>query len=158
MNVNPIAFSLTKFRPEQASQRTIYQPIVRSSLQKGSAEILDVFDFPQPALFQGKRSITTVAPQALFLLNGPLLKNEAGKLGDLLWKAPAPDDATRLSHLYLRVLNRPITKDETREALVFLSTFDSPAASSDELPQRRHLAWTLLCQALFTSNEFLFRL
>ena len=153
-----MAFSVSKFRPEQASQRTLYLPIIRSGLQKGPAEILDIFDFAQPAQLQGQRSVTTVPPQALFLMNGPLAKNEGGKLGDQEWKAPAKDDAQRLADLYLRVLNRPITKEETAEALAFLATFETPVPASDEVPQRKHLAWALLCQALFTSNEFLFRL
>ena len=157
-NVNPVAFSVTKFRPEQASLRTIYLPVLRSSVQKGPSEILDVFDFAQPAQVQGQRAITTVPPQALFLMNGPLLKNQAGGLADDLLKSTTPDDAVRLADLYLRVLNRPITADESREALAFLSTFDTPIAATDELPQRRHLAWTSLCHALFTCNEFLFRL
>jgi hypothetical protein len=157
-NVNPVAFSTRKFRPEQASLRTVYLPVVRSSAQAGPSEILDVFDFAQPALFQGQRSITTVPPQALYLMNGALIKNEAGKLGDQLWKAPAADDSARLAELYLRVLNRPITADETKDALAFLATFDTPIAASDEIPQRRHLSWALLCHALLTSNEFLFRL
>ncbi len=157
-NVNPVAFSVSKFRPEQANLRTVYLPIIRSGLQKGPAEILDIFDFAQPAQLQGQRWVTTVPPQALYLMNGPLAKNEGGKLGDQLWKAAAKDDAARLADLYLRVLNRPVTKDESTEALAFLATFDTPVAASDEIPQRKHLAWALLCQALFTSNEFLFRL
>lgn len=157
-SVNPVAFSVTKFRPEQANVRTLYLPIIRSSLQKGPAEILDIFDFAQPAQLQGQRFITTVPPQALYLMNGPLVKNEGGRLGDQVWKAPAKDDAARLAGLYLRVLNRPITADETAEALAFLTTFEQPASASDDVSHQKHLAWALLCQALFTSNDFLFRL
>jgi hypothetical protein len=157
-NVNPVAFSVSKFRPEQSSERTIYLPVVRSSSQKGPAEILDIFDFAQPAQMQGRRDITTVPPQALFLMNGPLLKAEAAKLAALLLKSDAADDDTRLADLYLRVLNRPITADESREATAFIATFDKPIAASDELPKRRQQAWSALCHALFTCNEFLFRL
>ncbi len=139
-NVNPVAFSTSKFRPEQARQRTIYLPVVRSSAQRGPAEILDVFDFAQPALFTGQRPITTVPPQALYLMNGPLLKTQAAKLAADLHG----DDRARLAQLYLRVLNRPITDAEAREALDFIA--DTPNA------------WTSLCHALLTCNEFLFRL
>lgn len=157
-NVNPVAFAVSRFRPEQAGERTVYLPVVRSSAQKGPAEILDIFDFAQPAQMQGRRDITTVPPQALFLMNGPLFKAEAAKLAALLLKSHAPDDATRLADLYLRVLNRPITDDEKSEASAFITSFDRPIAASDELPQRRLQAWSALCHALFTSNEFLFRL
>ena len=156
-NVNPVAFSVSKFRPEQSSERTIYLPVVRSSAQKGPGEILDIFDFVQPAQLQGQRTITTVPPQALFLMNGPLLKGESAKLATRLLASHVTDEA-RLAKVYLLVLNRPITADESHEALTFISTFDKPVAASDELPKRQHEAWTALCHALFASNEFLFRL
>ena len=48
------------------------------------------------------------------------------------------------------VLNRPIADEESTEALAFLASFESP--------QSREEAWTALCHALLTCNEFLFRL
>lgn len=143
-NVNPVAFSLSKFRPGQAWQRTVYLPIVRSSAQKGPAEILDFFDFAQPAQFLGQRPVTTVPPQALFLMNSPLFKTQAARLAAALIRLE--DEPLRLAKLYLRVLNRPITPEETAEAHSFLAQ----SSSAD--------AWTSLCHALLTCNEFLFRL
>jgi hypothetical protein len=144
-NINPVAFSVSKFRPEQSRQRTIYLPVVRSSAQTGPSELLDVFDFAQPAQFMGQRAITTVPPQALYLMNGPLLKTQAARLADDLLKSS--DAPARLAQLYLRVLNRPITAAETHEALDFLTAIHSERE-----------AWTALCHALLSSNEFLFRL
>jgi hypothetical protein len=148
-SVNPVAFSVSKFRPEQSQQRTIYLPVLRSSVQKGPGEILDIFDFAQPAQFLGRRPVTTVPPQALYLMNGPLLKTQAAKLAATLLKTEG-EDRTRLADLYLRVLNRPITDEESTEALQFLVSFESPAT--------REASWTALCHALLTCNEFLFRL
>ena len=91
-------------------------------------------------------------------MNGPLIKGEAAKLASRLLESSAGDDKARLADLYLRVLNRPITDDETREGLAFISSFDRPVAASDELPERQKNAWTSLCHALFTCNEFLVRL
>ena len=76
-DVNPISFSLSKFRDDQRSLRTIYLPVVRSSEQQGPAEVLNFFDFAQPARLAGDRPTTSVASQALYLLNGPLLKDAA---------------------------------------------------------------------------------
>jgi hypothetical protein len=148
-NVNPVSFSLKTFREAQHRQRTVYLPVVRSSAQRGPAEVLNFFDFPQPAQFTGGRPVTTVATQALFLMNGPLLRAEAGRLAGELLKDGA-DDRRRVEGLYLRVLNRPASEEETREALDFLGSFRGPAQARE--------AWAGLCHALFACNEFLFRL
>ena len=47
--------------------------------------------------------------------------------------------------LWLRLLNRPITSLEQREATAFLDAVGENA-------------WSELCHALFASNEFLMRL
>ncbi|MBL9180909.1 MAG: PSD1 domain-containing protein [Verrucomicrobiaceae bacterium] len=47
--VNPPAFSFKKTRPIQEFERTIYQPVIRTAAQPGSARLRDVFDFTQPA-------------------------------------------------------------------------------------------------------------
>jgi hypothetical protein len=148
-NVNPVSFSLKTFREAQQRQRTIYLPVVRSSAQRGPAEVLNFFDFPQPAQLTGGRTVTTVATQALFLMNGPLLRAQAGQLaGDLLMASA--DDQWRVQALYLRVLNRPASEEETREALDFLGSFREPSQPRE--------AWAILCHALLACNEFLFRL
>jgi mono/diheme cytochrome c family protein len=148
-DVNPVSFSLKKFRDVQQRQRTIYLPVVRSSAQRGPAEVLDVFDFPQPALFTGERPVTTVAPQALFLLNGPFVAAQANRLAEDLLKANG-ENAQHVQALYLRVVSRPASDAEIREALAFIASFGPSSA--------RREAWARLCHALLMCNEFLFRL
>jgi hypothetical protein len=145
---NPVSFTLKKYRDIQERERTIYLPVVRSTAQRGPAEVLHVFDFPQPAQFTGERTVTTVAPQALFLLNAPFIAGRAGRLADEVLKVEG-EDGKRVAALYLRVLNRPATTDETEEALAFLASFGKP-------PRRD--GWARLCHALLMCNEFLFRL
>jgi hypothetical protein len=36
-------------------------------------EMLQIFDAPDPNLIVGQRDVTTVAPQALFLMNNPFV-------------------------------------------------------------------------------------
>lgn len=149
-DVNPISFSLKKFRDEQSRIRTVYLPVVRSSEQRGPAEVLNFFDFTQPAQMTGTRSTTAVSSQALFLLNGPLVKEAAKKLsGDIRTNAALTNDRDRLATLWLRIRNRPITPDEEAAAVEFLT-----AATADG----SEAAWQQLVQALLVSNEFLFRL
>jgi hypothetical protein len=143
-NVNPPSFRLAKWRPEQARQRTIYLPVIRSSGQPGPAELRNVFDFTQPAEFAGQRAITAVPTQALFLMNSPVVKQHAKELAERIEKQAAETNA-RLDRLWLCTLNRLITPEEKLDAQEFLTK-----AGND--------GWTELCHALLASNEFLMRL
>jgi hypothetical protein len=142
-NVNPPSFVLARWRPEQAFQRTIYLPVIRSGPQPGPAELRNVFDFTQPARFSGQRSITTVPTQALFLMNSPVVKKHAKDLAQRVMNEAA-DNAARLDLLWLCTLNRPITTEEKREAEGFLA--------KDGIND-----WIELCHAVLVSNEFLMR-
>lgn len=143
-NVNPPSFSLAKWRPDQPHQRTIYLPVIRSTAQPGPAELRNVFDFTQPAEFAGRRPTTAVPTQALFLMNSPVLKGHALALGERVAK-DAPDEAARLSLLWLRALNRPITDEERKDATSFMAE-----AGAD--------GWVEVCHAVIASNQFLMSL
>lgn len=54
-------------------QRSIYLPVVRGAVPPSLA----VFDFPNPDLVTGRRSMTTVPAQALFLMNSPFVRQLA---------------------------------------------------------------------------------
>ena len=158
-DVNPISFSLNKFRDVQHRVRTVYLPVVRSSEQRGPAEVLNFFDFPQPARFAGDRPTTAVASQTLFLLNGPLLKTAAQKLSqDLLSQSTLTSDETRMDFLYIRILNRPATDLERDSALKYLSTRDDTNDTDATVAADPSIPWQRLIHALMASNEFLFRL
>jgi hypothetical protein len=151
-DVNPISFSLTKFREEQHRVRTVYLPIVRSSEQRGPGDVLNFFDFAQPARFMGARPTTAVASQSLFLLNGPLLNEAAGKLAEtILADTMLASDDNQLAAIYLRVLGRTPGPEDMQAARTFL-------ASEPEIPAKPAHRWQRLIHALLASNEFLFRL
>ena len=143
-DVNPPNFRLARWRPTQAFERTVYLPIVRHSAQPGPAALRNVFDFPQPSQFSGQRATTAVPTQALFLMNGSVVKERAGAVADRLAKE-VTDDGQRLEQLWLTLLNRPISEEEQQAAKVFL------ADAGDN-------AWTEMCHAILASNEFLMRL
>lgn len=143
-SVNPPSFALRRFRPEQEFQRTIYLPVVRSA-QRGPAELRDLFDFIQPNGIAGRRAETIAATQALYLLNNKLPRGRAAALAALI-TAEAPETPQRLESLWLRVFNRPISAEEQTDAESFLTAGGEPLE-----------AWTELCHALLSSNEFLYR-
>jgi hypothetical protein len=159
-SVNPPYFKLNTYRPNQTHIRTIYLPVVRSMPQAGPADVLNFFDFAQPAQFTGQRPVTAAPTQALFLLNSPLVKSSSKALADSLLADSSRSDEARLSELWLRMLNRPISPEETHESLAYLATAREPDGPSDleSVAARDQQAWARLCHALFVSNEFLFRL
>jgi hypothetical protein len=158
-DVNPISFSLSKFRDDQRSLRTIYLPVVRSSEQQGPAEVLNFFDFAQPARLAGDRPTTSVAAQALYLLNGPLLKDAARRLAtELLADTTLATDEARVSRLYLRVLGRPPAAEERVAAQEFVMNRDASASVAPSGAPDASPAWQRLVHALLTTNDFLFRL
>lgn len=151
--VNPPAFALRKFRPSQEFERTVYLPVIRVA-QEGPGKFRDVFDFTQPAQMAGQRSQTVVATQALFLLNSDLVRKRAAALAKRL-TSESPDNEQRLRELWLRVLNRPITPAEAEDAAAFLAAL-TPLLK--DRPDAELAAWTELCHAVLSSNEFLHRL
>ena len=50
-------------------RRSVYLPVFRNALP----EIFEVFDFADPSMVTGRRNVSTVAPQALFLMNHPFV-------------------------------------------------------------------------------------
>src|SRR5206468_7478894 len=91
-------------RDERSRRRSIYFTIKRSELI-GS---MVAFDQPEPLVSQGLRPTTTVAPQALLLMNGPQVRTWAEAFAQRVWReTPAPlTAAARLQRAMLLALGR----------------------------------------------------
>jgi hypothetical protein len=156
-DVNPINFSLNRFRDDQPRLRTIYLPVVRSSEQRGPSDVLNLFDFTQPAQLAGSRATTTVASQSLFLLNGPLLKEAARRLAVTLLSDPRlVTDDDRIAALALRVWNRPLDPHEMADARAFVKATGTGVPHGPA--EQRAAAWQRLAHAMLATNAFLFRM
>jgi hypothetical protein len=151
-NVNPATWG-GRIPEAVSNRRTIYFPMVRERPQ-GDLEILSIFDFPHPNEITGARAETTVATQALFLMNAPFVKVQARRLADRLAKEESGDESARINRLYLLTVNRPADAEAMATAIAFLDecTQDLSASSS-----ARAEAWVQLCHAILGSNNFLFR-
>ena len=121
-------------------RRTMYSFIDRQDLPG----IFSVFDFPSPNASSPQRDLTTVSPQALYLMNGPFLKQVAqhivarGNIGE------RTDKAGGSVRIYQVLLQRP--PDETERKLA--DDFLGPTPTAVELER--------LIQAILMSNEFIF--
>jgi hypothetical protein len=120
-------------------RRSVYLPVLRSAVY----EVFQAFDFPDPAVPSGRRDETTVAPQALFLMNGKLVTESTRAMALALQSEPS--DAARLQQAYLRILGRDPRPDEQAAWRPFLDGFDD-----------RLSAWQSVCRVLVSSNEFVY--
>jgi hypothetical protein len=137
---------------DTGTRRSVYLPVLRNAL----SEFLDVFDFPDPSLVVGRRNVSTVAPQALLLMNHPLVQAQAAAAARRLLAEELTDDQARLLRACLQVLGRAPSTAE-REVIG-----QSLAAGADRSPQAapaqpREEAWTEVYHLLFSSLDFRYR-
>ncbi|AMV40032.1 PSD1 and planctomycete cytochrome C domain-containing protein [Planctomyces sp. SH-PL62] len=139
-------------------RRSLYLPIVRNHLY----DMFQLFDSTDANVMNGDRATTTVAPQALFMMNSDLVIQSARELAADLLARPESDDADRLRRLYQRTYGRTPTTDESRRDLAFLDRFerlphDGPGGSGGSKGEpSRPEAWQALCQVILASNEFVY--
>ena len=136
-----------------APRRSLYLPVIRNSL----FDLFQVFDFGDGSTVNAQRAVTVVAPQALYALNSPLVRDAAGIFAAHLLAETATDDGQRIRRAYLRALGRPATPAEVGRILSYAAHYDAATATLEpDAAKRRARAYQSVCQALFASNEFLY--
>jgi hypothetical protein len=139
--------------PYDNRRRSIYQPVFRSGLY----DVFQTFDFADPSASNGARDSTTVAPQALFMLNSSVVLEHSRHFAQSLLDRPARDDCERLALLYETAYGRLPSAAETERALDFLKEYEQALESRPEDPsKRRTLAWGGLCRAVIGASEFIY--
>jgi hypothetical protein len=124
-----------------ASRRTLYGFIDRLNLPG----LYRAFDFPDPNTTSPARSQTTVAPQALFFMNHPLVIECARSVLERREITAAGRTMEAIDPLFRLLLGRGPTDGEKALAGDFLGPVPSSSA-----------AWGRYVQALVVSNEFVF--
>ena len=132
--------------PEQIRRRTVYLPLRRANLPT----LLNLFDFGDATTVNGKRSLTNVAPQALFMMNSEFVSERAKNLAKAVLDGAALNNRARLEAVYLRALDRKPAPEEIDGAFTYM----------DRLKQKFNSAdldvWQSFCHILLTSNEFIY--
>ncbi|MBI3855874.1 MAG: DUF1553 domain-containing protein [Planctomycetes bacterium] len=121
------------------SQRSVYLPMFRNALP----EILEAFDMADPSVATGRRNVSTVAPQALFLMNNPFVLDQARHAAKRLLAEKLADDGARIDRAWRLALGRAPREGEAAVALRHL-----------ESARPAEPAWTSIFHALFASPEF----
>jgi hypothetical protein len=135
--------------------RSIYLPVVRNHLY----DVFQLFDYADPSVTSGDRATTTVAPQALFMINGEIVLQASRDLATGLLGRPERDDSGRIERLYRIAYGRPPAAPESERAAAYLERFARALQEENEAggaDTRRLDAWQALCQVILASNEFVF--
>jgi Protein of unknown function (DUF1553)/Protein of unknown function (DUF1549) len=82
--------------------------------------MFEAFDQPDTLNTCAFRPVSTFAPQALILMNGPFAREQGKALAVALAKECGPDADKQLAALYRRALGRPPREEERRLAREFL--------------------------------------
>src|SRR5262249_52330814 len=139
--------------------RRVGGPSVRDTLSSGPARrtlygFLDrlnvpglyrTFDFPMPDAMSPQRDTTTVAPQALFLMNNPFVLECARRLVQRPEVAAEKEWSARVERLYQSLYGRTPTSKELSLAVEFVREGNGSLAE-----------WERFAQALLVGNEFAF--
>lgn len=141
---NPISLSFWGTSPlEEQNCRSVYL-FVKRSLKN---PFLEAFDFANGHSPVGQRPITTVAPQALVLLNDGFVRLHAEHLAKRT-ATHSTDPEQRIEALWRIVWQRRPTVTESELARSFLSIEFANQTDSDR--------WIALARAVLNSNETLF--
>jgi hypothetical protein len=122
--------------------RSVYAPVFRNALP----EIFEVFDFAPSSMVTGRRNVSTVPTQALFLLNHPFVREQAEAAAKRLSDDSRGNDAPAIDRAYRLTLGRLPTEDERTVARRHIS------GASNSVPRTQ--VWTELFHALFASADF----
>ena len=130
------------------TRRAVYWPVMRNSLP----EIFEAFDFPDPSMVSGRRNVSTVAPQALYLMNNPFVAKQAQKAAERLLESTDRSLEQNVDMLFRRTLGRLPTEVERNKAIQYVTLeigVDSKDAATETVKRLSQLA-----QALFGTMDF----
>ncbi|HEX7376979.1 MAG TPA: DUF1553 domain-containing protein [Pirellulales bacterium] len=139
-------------------RRSVYLPVIRNHLY----DVFELFDATNGSVPDGNRVTTTVAPQALFVMNSDLISQASASLADQLLtdgslSQAAGDDAARIERLYKTAYARLPSAAEAARAQNWLANLERLfAAHGADAVESRRRAWAGVCQILLAASEFVY--
>ena len=133
-----------------SKDETKYDSPRRSVVRNNLYDVFQLFDYSDASVVNGSRNSSTVAPQALFMLNSELMQDAATRLAERLLADIELSDSERIALLYTEVLGRPPTESETARLRLFVA----PEQERSELSKSQK--WTAICHVVLASNEFIY--
>jgi hypothetical protein len=116
---------------------------------------MQAFDAPEPLVSQGTRPTTTVAPQALWLMNSPAVRSWATAFAHRIDPGPDQPPSTAVVRGYSIALNRAPTESEREAGAGFLAA-QVERYRGEGKSDARERALTDLAQVILSLNEFIY--
>jgi hypothetical protein len=142
-----------------SSRRTVYTFIKRSMV----VPMIEVLDFCDTTRSSARRNVTSVAPQALTLLNGAFVNRQARHFATRLEKEAPACPTAQVEQAYLLALCRPPSPSERSAMQRFLdreaeSQMLEAAMSLNPIDAKmaRHRALEQMARVIFNLNEFVY--
>jgi hypothetical protein len=165
-------------RDSNSPRRTLYTMTIRSDRTGYGC----LFDAADPTSSVDRRTSSTVAPQALYLLNDTFVQAQSRALAErLLHETPQGEEA-RIQRAYLLLYGRAARPQEIKIGSQLLGSLSTqtggataqpgavgpklvahddgtnpkPAVGGEQTPTARLAAWAAYCQVLLCANEFIY--
>ena len=127
-------------------RRSIYLPVLRDHLP----DVLELFDFAEPSLVTGDRDVTNVPLQALYLMNGTFVQEQAAALAQRVMREKSTE-AERIRRAFVLCFNRPPDAAESKLAGDFFAAARGTDATA---PPDEARIMSVYCQSLLCTAEF----
>ena len=134
---------------ERSKRRSVYFTVKRSRL----IPLLKLFDAPDAMQGIATREQSTVAPQALALLNSPLIREYATSFAERIRSKEDMTDQKIIHAAYELALSRPANADEIETMTQFIQ---SQVESRAEDANAHQLAVRDFCHLVLCMNEFVY--
>jgi cytochrome c553 len=132
-------------------RRSIYFFVKRSQMPLSMV----LFDAPDTLAGAEQRATTTIAPQALLLMNNQMVRGCAEAFARRLEQDHSRSIAAAVRRGYLLAVARPPAAAELRDAVQFLQE-QAKAYQADGKAEAKFLALADFCQVLMELNEFVY--
>ena len=135
--------------------RSVYLPVLRDRVD----EMLDIFDFAEPAYVTGDRDETSVPTQALFMMNSPRVLAAAEAMATRVL-GERESEADRIARAFQLAVGRKPTQAEVTAVRSFFGDFagaqtgTSGRAARTQAKGQERAMWAAFCQALMQGAEF----
>ncbi len=134
-------------------RRMIYVQLQR----KAVATHLENFDYPQMNPNCVQRRGSTVAPQALHLMNNGMVRRLAEHFARRVHREAGSDSALQIERIYLTALSRPPREEEKTLGLMTLAALEKEWSKHPvDKDEAGHRALTTYCHTILNSAAFLY--
>jgi hypothetical protein len=133
-------------------RRSVYVEVRRNFL----SPMMLTFDRPIPFTAFGKRNVTNVPAQSLFLMNDPFVAQQAEVMAQKVVAMSGLSEEERIQWIYRRAFAREARPEEVQQAQAFLQQqAQAHELSPEEIPGSVRV-WRDYCHTVFNMKEFIY--